>query len=126
MLTVTSGRIEEFVGDNDYPLELRIGELRALQASINSGPAVMLSRLQDGAWFVDDIIEPIRLGLIGAGMEHRAAKRLVDTYITGGALLQYLPVALKVILAALIGNEEDQPDLGEPMAPMNPTTGEDS
>jgi len=125
MFPIRSSRIEEFVGDNDYPLELRIGELRALQAATNSGPAVIVNRLQDGSWFVDDIIEPIRLGLIGAGMEHRQAKRLVETYVVGGALLQYLPTALNVMLAALIGNQEDQPDLGEPIAPTTTTTGED-
>lgn len=117
---IRSGRITEFVGDNDYPLQLKIAHLRNLQADLNSGPSAILERLQNGLWFVDDIIETIRHGLRGGGMSDRDAKRLVENYITDGALLQYQPVALKVILAAMIGDEDDMPELpeaGETMAP---------
>jgi len=121
---IRSGRITEFVGDNDYPLQLKIAHLRNLQADLNSGPSAILERLQNGLWFVDDIIETIRHGLRGGGMNDRDAKHLVESYITDGALLQYQPVALKVILAAMIGDEDDMPELpeaGEMTAPVETT-----
>jgi hypothetical protein len=121
-LHVRSGRIVEFVGDDEYPLQLMIKHLRDLQADLNSGPSAILARLQTGAWMVDDIIEPIRHGLRGGGMSDAQAKALVNRYVVDGALIQYQPVALKVILAALIGNEDDMPDLGEPEAPTKMTT----
>lgn len=115
----------EFVGDDEYPLQLTIGKLRDLQADLNAGPPLILTRLQNGEWMVDDIIEPIRHGLRGAGMTDQAASNLVKRYVTDGALIQYQPVALKVLLAALIGNEDDLPDVGEPEAPAKMTTQDD-
>lgn len=120
-LTIRSTRTEEFVGDDFHPLELRIGELRLLQAKLNSGPTAILDRLQHGQWMVDDIIEPIRFALIGGGMDHRSAHDLVTRYVTHGYLLQYLATAIKVILISLIGDAEDQPDAGEPVAPVTET-----
>lgn len=113
--------IREFIGDAEYPLALRIAELRILQTALNSGPSAILNRLQEGNWFVDDIIETIRLGLIGGGMTHKDAAAHVGLYVSEGYLLQYVIPAIKVILAALVGDAEDQPDMGEPMAPASMT-----
>ena len=120
---IRSGRVEHFVGDAYYPLQLRIGELRLLSAKLNLGPTAILDRLQSGQWFVDEIIEPVRFGLIGGGMTQQAAHDLTRDYITDGHVLEYLPTAINVILASLIGHQEDRPDLGEPQAPVTePTT----
>lgn len=120
--SIRSGRIEEFVGTDVFPLELKIKELRLLQASLDSGPSAILTRLQYGEWKVDDIIETVRLGLIGGGMGHQEAKRLTEEYVCQGYLLQYLPHAIKVLMASLIGDTEDQPDAGEPQAPTTEVT----
>ncbi len=123
-LTHGDGRIIEFVGNDDYPLQLKVKQLRLLQAETGFGPSITLTRLQSGEWFVDDIIEPIRLGLIGGGMDDREAKRLVDGYVTDGNLVRYQVVALKTLLAAMTGAPEDMPDMGETPAPTM-TMGED-
>lgn len=120
-MVIRSGRIEAFVGDADYPLELKIKELRMLQATLNSGPSAVAERLQTGSWMVDDIIETIRLALIGGGMAHAPAKLLTDNYVCAGYLVEYLPVALRCLFAALVGDQEDQPDMGEPPAPTTET-----
>ena len=87
-LTGTS-EIYDFVGNDEYPLRLKIGELRALQTELNSGPSQILSRLQHGEWMVDDVIETIRCALIGGGMSHKDAKRLVTEYVIDGHLMVY-------------------------------------
>jgi len=115
-----NGEITRFVGNDEYLLRLRIGELRALQSELNSGPPAILFRLQMGAWMVDDVIEPIRLGLIGGGMSHREAKALVTNYIVDGYLVEYQTVALHLLMAALIGDKDDQAPPGE--APDQTTT----
>lgn len=121
-MTIKTSRIEGFVGDGEYPLELRIGELRLLQASVDLGPSMILNRLSDGSWLIDHVIEPIRLGLIGAGMSHADAKRLTDAYVTSAYLIDYLPLAFRAVSAALVGDADDPPDdLGEPMAPTTTT-----
>ena len=108
-----SGEITAFVGNDDYPLRLRIGELRALQSELNSGPGAVLTRLQLGDWYVDDVIEPIRLGLIGGGMSQKNAKMLVTHYVADGYLLQYQAVALRLLMSVMVGNAEDQAPVGE-------------
>lgn len=119
---IKTSRIEAFVGDDDYPLELRIGELRLLQAALDSGPSAVMDRLFSGLWRVDDLIEPIRLGLIGGGMSHKQAKSLTDAYVTSAYLMDYLPTAIRVISAALVGDQDDPPeDMGEPQAPTTTT-----
>lgn len=114
--------IQEFIGDDVYPLCLRIKELRVLQTVLSSGPPAILTRLQSGDWMVDDILETIRLGLIGGGMDHRQAAKLIDEYVGNYPLLQYQIPAIKVLLAVLVGDAEDQPDAGEPMAPVTTET----
>lgn len=122
MKPIKSSRIEAFIGDGDYPLELRIGELRLLQSALDSGPSAILDRFSAANWLVDDVIEPIRLGLIGGGMSHRDAKTLTDAYVVPGYLVDYLSVAFRVISAALVGDQDDPPeDSGEPEAPTMTT-----
>jgi len=117
--------IQAFIGDAEYPLRLRIAELRILQTALDSGPSRILTRLQSGDWLVDDVIETIRLALIGGGMGHQDAAQLVRSYVCEGHLLTYSVPAMHVLIAALIGDVEDQPeedddDLGEPKAPTTP------
>lgn len=118
-MEISSSRITEFVGDDYYPCELRIKELRLLQSSLGSGPSAILDRLQNGLWLVDDLIETIRLGLIGGGLPDIKSKLLVDAYVTSGSLLQYVPTAIKILISSIVGNSLDQPDdaPGEPEAP---------
>lgn len=114
-------RIERFIGDDYYTLCLNIGELRILQRSLNAGPPLVLDRLMTGVWEVDDILETLRLALVGGGVDHQKAKQLVSDYVTAGYLAKYLIPAAEVLSAALRGNDEDTPDLGEPQAPVTPT-----
>lgn len=55
---------------------LRLGELRAIQDRCDAGPGWVLARLSSGQWRVEDVIEPIRHGLEGGGMEKQAAGKL--------------------------------------------------
>lgn len=111
--SLKTGKLTEFVGNDDYPLQLRIGELRALQAEVGVGPSALLNRLQFGEWTVDDVIETIRLALIGGGMSQKDAKKLVTHYITDGYLVDYSLVALRCMFATMHGNPEDAVPPGE-------------
>ena len=110
-----------FVGDGEYPAALTIGSLIALQDSRDIGPWALYEKLRNQTWRIEDIQESIRHGLIGAGMEHKEAKRLIDTYVQPGRLLEYLPAAITVVHAAIFGPPEDA-DEGEPEAPTTSQT----
>lgn len=94
---------------------LRLGELRALQKNCDAGPEQILNRLRLGAWRVDDLVEPIRLGLVGSG-EMSASE--AGPYVAR-IMAQYPPIPFKIaaqaiMSAALFGDPDDI--VGEPPA----------
>ncbi|QOF71475.1 gene transfer agent family protein [Aminobacter sp. SR38] len=82
-------------GEHDF--RLGIGELRALEQKSDAGCAVILMRLLGAAWKIDDVIGPIRLGLIGGGMASHEAQKAVDE-----ALQEVSPYALAVTAADVL------------------------
>lgn len=114
MAGVRSAKLErQFVGEGYYDLCLRIDELIQLQEKLGAGPNVIAMRLLQGEWLVNDLIEVIRLGLIGGGMGQREAYDLVHRVIAPGYLVDYAALAGQVIFAAMSG-VEDEPFTGKP------------
>jgi hypothetical protein len=125
--------------DGEYLFALRSGEIEELESISHNpetdkkgiGVGAVWMRLMGGGWYVSDIFNVIRLGLIGGGLDEVKAKRLVDFYAKNKPLsdVQYtsrstptnpLTVAQAILAAAIVGvNEEDtEPDSGEPQTPQ--------
>lgn len=86
---------------------LTIKELRALQTKCDAGPAFILMRLQSGQWRVDDIIETVRLGLIGGGLKPDEARKLVTNYVEEVPLSKTIPLAQAILMDSILGPEDD-------------------
>lgn len=95
----------------EHPFALDIGALRALQTACDAGPQQILTRITAGSWRVDDLMQTIRLGLIGGGMAQAEAARIVDAAFRSHPLLTFRPTAQSVLVLALMGDPEDR--LGE-------------
>lgn len=93
-------------GDGEHRFRLAIGQLRELQDKCSAGPAEILHRITAGTWRVDDLRETLRLGLVGGGVKPVEALILVQRYVDARPLLESVPPAQAVLLAALIGPEE--------------------
>lgn len=92
----------------EHTFALYLGELRQLQDACNAGPEEILNRLRAGNWKVDDLIEPLRLGLIGGGMPPQEAGPKVTNLIRQGSpLVEFKLVATAVVMAAIMGVEDD-------------------
>lgn len=102
-------------GDGEYRFKLGIGEFERLQEKCDAGPPLILERLATQRWLVADIRETIRLGLEGGGTAPAVVMGLVRRYIDGRPLAESLPVAQAVLLAGIMG-VEDEP-LKKPQAP---------
>lgn len=103
----------------EHRFRLGIGELRALQSACDAGPEAILARIMSGDWRIDDLFEPVRLGLIGGGdVTLNDAGPLVTRIIHQHPLLELKPVAQAVIISALVGVEDDP--LGEPEGETTP------
>lgn len=101
-------------GEHDF--RLRLGELRRLQDACAAGPEELLGRVRTGRWRVDDLIEILRLGLIGGGFtpEGEAAPLVVRLIEQQGALLEFKLPAELVLMHALLQPEGDE--LGKDVA----------
>lgn len=99
--------------DGHYTFRLAIGGWRELRDKTGAGPYELYERAVRRRWFVDDLREVIRLGLIGGGTEPVAALKLVQAYVEERPLLESVPVALAIMSAALVAPEGDQPKKGK-------------
>lgn len=106
---------------------LRLGELRTLQDRCDAGPEEILNRFRLGNWRVNDLIEPLRLGLIGAGLAKEEARELVVPLLDQYPLADFKMAAHAVLAHALLGpmdDNEDQDDAsGEAVAREEDETG---
>lgn len=108
----------QWVG-GEHEFALNIGQLRALQKACDAGPEQILTRIWSGEWRVDDLIEVLRLGLIGGGdVDRKDAGQLVSGLFDKHAILQFKPVAQAVLMDALTGDDGDP--VGEPAGATTP------
>lgn len=104
--------------DGEYSFTLRLRELEELQRLTGVGFGALVNRVLNGEFHVRDVLETIRLGLIGGGTEPIRAKQLVATYAEGHPFLvpgdpsSPLLLAQTIILAAYSGipSEDDAPE----------------
>ena len=115
-----SGEVILDWGDGTYPFRLAWGQLAELQDKCDAGPYVVLNRLADHTWMIEDVSNIIRLGLIGGGMDPVLALKKVRTYVEAFPPLQSLPFAQAILYAALLGAPED--DVGKPPPVEEPET----
>lgn len=113
-------------GDGTHTFRLGIGQLRELQEKCgdarlgDAGPALILRRLSDGTWLVDDLIQTHRLGLMGGDktMKSEDAVKLTRRYVEERPLLESVLSAQAILHAALVG-APDEP-LGKAEAATDP------
>lgn len=104
--------------DGQHSFRLRWGELILLQEACDAGPQVVLARLQNGKWLMQDIRETVRLALIGGGATPEAALKLVRDYVEARPPVESVMLATGILAAGLIGAPDEEP--GE--APAAPET----
>lgn len=101
----------------EHMFALRLGELRRMQEACGAGPEEILQRLTAGAWRVDDIIEPIRLGLIGGGYPQKDAGLLVTRMMEQNPLHVFKLQAMAIVAHSLFGPEDDRPEKSQGETP---------
>ena len=102
-----SGAVTMAWADGDYAFRLAWGQLIELQEKCDAGPFVILGRLLEGAWKVEDISNVIRLGLIGGGMEPIKALKLVRNYVEDRPPTENLLFAQAILSAAIMGAPDE-------------------
>jgi len=101
--------------DGSHDFRLAWKQLIELQEKCDAGPNVVLQRLFDGTWRMQDISETIRVGLIGGGMKPSDALKLVRTYVEDRPPMENVLFAQAVLGAGLMGARDET--LGKAEAP---------
>lgn len=70
-------------------------------------------RLLGQQWKIDDVIQPIRLGLIGGGMPEREAQTALDKALDVASLYSLAVTAADILRRFIMWETDDQPG-GEP------------
>jgi hypothetical protein len=78
-------------------------QMRDLQKVTGVGPAKLLQRLFDGEWFLDDLRETVRQGLIGGGEIASAADKLMADYFDPEPKVLQTKLAQAILGAWLLG-----------------------
>lgn len=95
-------------GEHSFCLA-KTGLILDLESKCEAGIAVVFTRLGSGTWKLHDVREPIRLGLIGAGMEPKDAMELVRNHVdlNNSGLAPSVLIAYSVIEAVMVGVRDD-------------------
>jgi hypothetical protein len=117
------GSFEAQFADDDFVFRLAWGELIKLQEARDCGPLVILERLGNGHWRVEDIREVVRLGLIGGGLDPGKALKLVRLYVEQRPPFENLALAQRILGSSLVGvsDEELEHTPGKAEAPSGST-----
>lgn len=94
-------------GGEERLFRLPIDRLRALQEKTDCGPMELLQRYSAGTWRVDDIREALLQGLIGGGLTSTEATQLVLSHFDGTPLADSVPLAHGIVMAAVVGAEDE-------------------
>lgn len=105
----------------EHPFRLGIGELRAIEQRCDAGCVAVLMRLLGQVWKIDDVLSPIRLGLVGGGMEERAAQKAIDDALAVASPYALSVTAADILRRFVMWEGEDQP--GEADAGAESRTG---
>ncbi|MBB4192798.1 gene transfer agent family protein [Rhizobium aethiopicum] len=97
----------------EHSFRLGIGELRAIEQRSDAGCAVVLMRLLSSQFKIDDVIQPIRLGLIGGGMQERDAQKVLDSALDIASPYALAVPAADILRRFIMWETDDQPS-GEP------------
>lgn len=109
-------------GDDEYPFRLNIKQVEELQEKCDAGPSQIMRRLMQDEWRVADVREPIRLGLIGGGMDAEKALRLTRRYVDDSPFAPLVLTALAILQARLYPFEDEPVGKAEPAAAQSEPT----
>jgi hypothetical protein len=100
-------------GGDERRFQLKLGQIRELQEICKTGIGAIYERVATGGFYVDDIRETVRLGLIGGGMSPAEALRLTRAYVDEQPLFENRLLAMAILSAITVG----LPDSDEGKAP---------
>lgn len=92
----------EFAGQR-RKFELRLGEIGEMERRCGAGIGEIMVRLGAHRFYAHDVIEPVRLGLIGGGEPPHVVEALMRFNVHGRPLVESIGLAAAICQAAVTG-----------------------
>lgn len=102
-----------WAGGEDVFCLAKVGLILELEEKCDAGIAAVMKRLVDNVWKLHDVREPIRLGLIGGGMDPEKAMAAVKRHVDDTPLTSSVLLAYQIIAAVMVGVKDDLVGKGE-------------
>lgn len=96
-----------WAGGEDAFCLAKVGHILDLERKCGTGIAAIMTRLGSGTWGLNDVREPIRIGLIGGGMAPDEAMKAVQNNVDENPLASSVLLAYAVIEAVMVGVPDD-------------------
>lgn len=96
--------VRKFFAGRERNFQLRLGEISEMERNCNAGIGEIMARLATHRFGVNDIWEPVRLGLIGGGASALEADLTVQTYHPPHyPIADFLALAVEIVQGAVSG-----------------------
>ncbi|MHA7882576.1 gene transfer agent family protein [Nitratireductor rhodophyticola] len=95
-----------FFGDGEKTFALPAEQILELQRKTGMGIGAIYSRMMTGQFDFTDIMETIRLGLIGGGTSPQEAQALVDAYAKPTPIIEAFQLAADILETRWNGTHE--------------------
>jgi hypothetical protein len=95
-----------FYGDGEKTFALTHPWILELEKTTGHGIGALFKRLAKGEYAYHDVLETVRLGLIGGGTSPEAASNLIATYGVLRPVSETFTIAIRILTVAMLGPEE--------------------
>lgn len=105
-----------FFGDQERSFKLTASMIVELERLRGAGIGLLIKRTISRDFYHADIIETIRLSLIGGGMSPTEAHSLVNAYVIDRPLSETYPLALAILENLFAGDPEPEKESADDAA----------
>lgn len=95
-----------FLGDGEKSFRLTAPMVLELERQLGAGIGAIFKRLIASEFNHRDLVETIRLALIGGGNEPEEATALVKTYVSDAPLMKVYPLVMSIFEHLMFGTPE--------------------
>lgn len=105
-MSETDTAFRSFLGDGERVFRLTPPMIVELERLTGAGIGSIVKRLVDGHFTHAELVDTIRLGLIGGGeASPEDARAIVDTYVIGRPLAEVYPIGVGILESLYFGGK---------------------
>lgn len=97
-----------FFGDGERAFALTPILIAELERKCGCGVGALFKRVGAQEFYFADLLEIVRLGLVGGGENPKIAASLVEVYAASRPLIEVLPLALSILETSFFGRPQDE------------------